>query len=49
MEKVIIEMERDEFNDMLKAIDFGAEWMDENGYRDDERKFRAIYDKLNEL
>jgi hypothetical protein len=49
MEKVIIEMERDEFNDMLKAIDFGAEWMDEHGYRDDERKFRAIYDKLKEL
>ena len=49
MAKVTIEMEREEFNDLLKAVDFGAEWMDENGYRDDEKKYRAIYDKLKKL
>lgn len=49
MAKVKIELERDEFNDLLKAVDFGAEWMGENAYRDDEKRFRAIYDKLKEL
>jgi predicted RNase H-like nuclease (RuvC/YqgF family) len=47
--KATIEMESEEFESLLKAIDFGAEWMNENGYSVQEKKFKAIYDKLKEL
>ena len=47
--KTTIEMESEEFESLLKAIDFGAEWMNENGYSIQENKFRALYDKLKEL
>lgn len=47
--KATIEMKSEEFESLLKAIDFGAEWMNENGYSVQEMKFRAIYDKLKEL
>lgn len=47
--KATIEIESEEFESLLKAIDFGAEWMNENGYSVQEKKFKAIYDKLKEL
>lgn len=47
--KATIEMESEEFESLLKAIDFGAEWMNENGYSVQEKKFKAIYDKLKNL
>lgn len=46
LKPIVIRMERKEFDDLLKAIDFGAEWMNENAYRDDEKKFRTLYEKL---
>ena len=47
--KATIEIESEEFESLLKAIDFGAEWMNENGYSVQENKFKAIYDKLKDL
>ena len=47
--KYIIEAGRREYLLLLKAVDFGAEWMDENAYRKDEVSMKKLLDKLKNV
>lgn len=47
--KYIIEAGRREYLLLLEAVDFGAEWMDENGYRKDEASMKKLLDKLKNV
>lgn len=41
-----IEMEAYEYDNLIKAVDFGAAWMDENGYREEQRRYENLRDDL---
>jgi hypothetical protein len=41
-----IEMEAYEYDYLIKAVDFGATWMDENGYREEQRRYENLRDDL---
>ena len=41
-----IEMEAYEYDYLIKAVDFGATWMDESGYREEQRRFENLRDNL---
>ena len=47
--KYIIEAGRREYLLLLKAVDFGAAWMDENGYWEDEASMRKLLEKLKNV
>ena len=47
--KYTIETGSREYLLLLKAVDFGATWMDENGYYEDYRKMLILLDKLKEV
>lgn len=41
-----IELGRREYLLLKEAVDYGATWMNENGYRKDEEKMLKLYNKL---
>ena len=45
----IIEAGKREYLLLLKAVDFGAAWMDENGYSEDERNILILLEKLKKV
>ena len=47
--RYIIEVGRREYLLLLKAVDFGAEWMDENAYRKDEASMKKLLEKLKKV
>ena len=47
--KYTIEAGRREYLLLLKAVDFGATWMDENGYRKDETSMKKLLEKLKNV
>ncbi len=44
--RYLIELGRNEMYLLQKAVEFGAEWMNENGYFSEEKKMKALYEKL---
>ena len=47
--KYIIELGRNQYYLLLKAVDFGATWMDENGYSEDFKNMLILLEKLKEV
>ena len=41
-----IEVSRDEYDDILDAVDAASIWYDENGYIENAEKARALYEEL---
>jgi len=41
-----IELGRREYLLLKEAVEYGATWMNENGYRKDEEKMLKLYNKL---
>ena len=47
--KYTIEAGRRQYLLLLKAVDFGATWMDENGYGKDEASMKKLLEKLQNV
>ena len=45
-QEIGIRLSDEEYNKLLEAMDYGAEWMNENGYRDEEKEYRALIEKI---
>lgn len=44
-----IQLGKKQYELLLKAIDFGATWMDENGYTEDFKNMLILLEKLKEV
>lgn len=45
----VIDLSRDEYNDIMEAVDAAAEWNEENGNYEESAKCRALYEKMDEV